>query len=373
MDVEVSYLQEAIELLEKANAGLEPELVAAPDARKILGFYARLQGMSSYGMAAFAPKVNDATEIARITGTSRGKAREAVATGEVLRSSDDLSDALAYGEVSLDQATEIAKAEESSPGAAKELLSVAQEESFHVLKDKARKVKLEAEQHRGLAERQRKARRARSYSDELGMMHIHLAFQPHVGTPLVARAEAEAQRRYRAAKKNDGAEPFECHLADAYAAMLAGSGVKARSQRPELVVLVSHEVASRGWKDVGPGEVCKIPGVGPVAPQVARHIASDAFLTGVFYDGTDLRHMRRWTRNIPVEVRLALELGAPPDFDGLRCENCGNRFRTEIDHLEPHCRGGPASTGNLEPKCHPCHEVKTERDRRDGKLRPPEP
>jgi hypothetical protein len=285
----------------------------------------------------------------------------------------ELSGALAHGDISLDQASEIAKAEESCPGTAEELVAVAQEEAFHVLKEKAHKVKLEAEQHRGLAERQRKARRARSYSDELGMMHIHLAFQPHVGTPLVARAEAEAQRRYRTAKREGTKEPFECHLADAYAAMLAGSGVKARSQRPELVVLVSHEVASRGWKDVGDGEVCKIPGVGPVAPQVAREIAKDAFLTGVFYDGTDLRQMKRWTRNIPVEVRLALELGAPPDFDGLRCAACGNRFRTEIDHLEPHCRGGPASIGNLAPKCHPCHEVKTERDRRDGKFGPGEP
>jgi hypothetical protein len=200
------------------------------------------------------------------------------------------------------------------------------------------------------------------------MVNVHLALEPHVGTPLVARAEAEAQRLYRKAKKNDAAEAFECHLADAYAAMLSGSGVKARSKRPELVVLVSHEVASRGWKDVRDGELCKIPGVGPVAPQVAKEIASDAFLTGVFYDGTDLRQMKRWTRNIPVEVRLALELGAPPDFDGLRCQVCGNRFRTEIDHLEPHCRSGPASTGNLEPKCHLCHEVKTEEDRRDGKF-----
>jgi len=136
------------------------------------------------------------------------------------------------------------------------------------------------------------------------------------------------------------------------------------------VVVVSHGVAKRGWRDVRDGEVCKIPGVGPVAPEVAQEIAQDAFLTGVFYDGVDLRHLRRWTRNTPVEVRLALELGAPPDFDGVRCVDCGNRFRTENDHLEPHCGHGPASTDNLEPRCWRCHKAKTARDRKAGKLRP---
>jgi hypothetical protein len=262
--------------------------------------------------------------------------------------SRDLNVAMQHGEVSLDQAAEIARAEESAPGAAKELLKVAQKESFAVFKEKARAAKLEAEQHRGLAQRQRESRCGRSHVDPLGMVNLYLRFEPHVGTPIVARAETEARRLYKAAKRTGEQEPFERHLADAYAKLLRGSG-KASTTRPELVVLVSHEVVKRGWKDVRKGELCKIPGVGPVAPQVAKDIASDAFLTGVFYDGTDLRHMRRWTRNIPVEVRLALELGAPPDFDGLRCERCGHRFRTEIDHLEPHCRGGPASTGNLEP------------------------
>ncbi|HEX9374950.1 MAG TPA: HNH endonuclease, partial [Actinomycetota bacterium] len=143
-------------------------------------------------------------------------------------------------------------------------------------------------------------------------------------------------------------------------------------RRPELVVVVSHGVATRGWRDVAEGEVCKIPGVGPVSPEVARQVAQDAFLTGVISDGKDLRHMRRWTRNTPVEVRLALELGDPPAFDGIRCADCGNRFGTEIDHVEPHVALGPASTDNLEPRCWSCHQAKTARDRKAGKLRPPD-
>jgi 5-methylcytosine-specific restriction endonuclease McrA len=117
----------------------------------------------------------------------------------------------------------------------------------------------------------------------------------------------------------------------------------------------------------------KIPGVGPLSPKIARKIASDAFLTGVFYDGVDLRHLRRWTRNIPIEVLIALELGDPPDFDGVSCTDCGKRFSTENDHVEPHAVQGPASTANLVPRCWSCHEAKTERDRQAGKLTPRDP
>ena len=264
--------------------------------------------------------------------------------------------------MSLDQAGEIAKAEQARPGAAEDLLAVAQSEAFHVLRDKARKVRLvpvppsscwpspgvrrsiclgnkarkvrlEAEQHRRLGDRQKEARSARRYSDDLGMVNIHLRLEHHVGTPIVNRAEADADRLYRKAKKNGITEPFERMLADAYAGMLCGKG-KGCTTRPELVVLVSHEVAKRGWTDVKDGEVCKIPGVGPVAPEVAKEIAQDAFLNGVFFDGKDLRHFRRWTRNTPVEVRTALELGEPP-CEHTRCALCCKAVaRNECVHFD---------------------------------------
>ncbi|MGH2695099.1 MAG: hypothetical protein ACRDJJ_09850, partial [Actinomycetota bacterium] len=136
--MEVAYVDEAVELLEKANADLEPELLGVPEARKRLKAYARAQRLAAFGVAALARKIDDASELARVTGTSLGRAKETVTTGKTLGDSDDLSEALRHGEISLDQAAEIAKAEESSPGAATELLAVAQEESFNVLKEKAR-------------------------------------------------------------------------------------------------------------------------------------------------------------------------------------------------------------------------------------------
>jgi hypothetical protein len=368
--MEITVVEEAIELLEKANSGLAPELLTRDAARRLLDDYTRARRLADFGIAQLARKLDDPGEIARTTGTSMGKAKETVTTGKVLGESHDLSAALKAGEISLDQAARIAVAEEAAPGSARDLIEVAKKGSFTVLTDAARRVKLDADQHHDLGARQRAARSARSHIDELGMIHINLALEPHIGTPIVNRAEAEASRLYRKANKDGTPEPFERHLADAYAALLAGAGT-GKSRRPELVVLVSHGVVKRGWKDVKEGEVCKIPGIAPVSPEVARDVGRDAFLTGVFFDGTDLRHMKRWSRTPPVEVLLALELGEPPDFDGIKCTDCGNRFRTENDHVEPHVARGPASTGNLKPRCRPCHQAKTERDRKAGKLRPP--
>jgi hypothetical protein len=224
-----ALLDQAVELLEKANTDLQPELLSAAFARELLGTYARLEKLAAFGVASLARKVENATDVARATGTSMGRAKAAVATGKVLSQSDDLTMAFQRGDVSIDQAVEIASAEESAPGCAAELLVVAESEPFHVLKEKSRKAKLEAEQHNDLFARQRAARSGRSYSDELGMVHIHLALEPHVGTPIGARAEAEAQRQARAAKAKDQHEPFERHLADAYASLLSGSGKAGRS------------------------------------------------------------------------------------------------------------------------------------------------
>ncbi|MGH2697649.1 MAG: hypothetical protein ACRDJL_00440 [Actinomycetota bacterium] len=59
--MEAAALDEAIELLEKANANLEPELLSAPAARRLLAVYARAQRLAAFGVAALASKLDDAS------------------------------------------------------------------------------------------------------------------------------------------------------------------------------------------------------------------------------------------------------------------------------------------------------------------------
>ena len=50
------------------------------------------------------------------------------------------------------------------------------------------------------------------------------------------------------------------------------------------------------------------------------------------------------------------------------CVDCGRRYRLEWDHLDPVANNGPTSFKNLKGRCRPCHQAKTERDRKPGLL-----
>jgi hypothetical protein len=62
-------LDHAIELLEKCNADLVPELLTAAMARELLSSYARIEKLAAFGIAALTPKISDSTEVAWATGT----------------------------------------------------------------------------------------------------------------------------------------------------------------------------------------------------------------------------------------------------------------------------------------------------------------
>lgn len=361
--MERHYLAEAVGFARKANQALSPEHCSDAEAREMLGRYAELEKLAAFGKTALAARLGDPGRLARASGTSMGKAREALKTARAAEATPELGAALRSGTVSLDQATEIARAESAAPGSAGPLLEkVRGGAPFHVLREDARQICLDAQTPQGLAQRQREARFLRHGITEDGMFKLEAELEPHIGAPLVNRLQIEAKRLSRTA---GAAEPFERYLADALPNLLDGNGGRGQT---ELVVLVSHGVAERGWQDVHGDEFCKIPGVGPIDPGIARKVADDAFLTGLFYEGEDLRQIRRWGRHIPIPVKVALSLGNPPEFDGIKCVDCGNRFFIERDHIEPRASGGETALDNLTDRCEPCHDKKTARDREVGVL-----
>jgi 5-methylcytosine-specific restriction endonuclease McrA len=360
----LDHVESLVEGLEAVVQDLDADLMDPAQVHRLTVLFTRGERACAGATALLARRVGDPRVVARQQGTSMGKARAIVDLSQRIADTPALEAAVRGGEVSLDQATEIAKAETAAPGCADRLVEVAQSEPFHELHRQAGKARLE-NQRDGLGVRQHRARRAGHHITDLGLVHVEADLEPHIGAPIVDRLEAEARRLARAGGNQ---EPFGAYLADAFAALFGQPG---KGSKAEVVVIVSHEVAQRGWTSVEPGELCHIPGVGPLDPQVARDIASDAFLTGVISDGKDLRQMRRWTRHIPIEIHLALRLGDPPDFDGPRCVDCGNRFRIEHDHDHPHVEDGPTSLANLLDRCHPCHVAKTKHDRERRRRRRP--
>ena len=198
------------------------------------------------------------------------------------------------------------------------------------------------------------------------MIRLAGALPPEVGIPLVNRLDDATERIRRSASEP---EPRAAHAADALVALLNGGGQGKRSST-DMVVVCDLAAYRRGR--VHDGEVCHILGGGPVPVSVARRLGQDAFLKAVLHDGVRIETVAHLGRHIPAELRTALELGPPPHFDGVECEEagCGRRYGLEWDHVDPVANGGPTSYENLSARCWPHHRAKTERDRQAGLLGP---
>jgi hypothetical protein len=80
-------LVQAIALVEKANADLEPELLRLPQARERLEMYARARRLVDFGITSLARRVDDTTEVSGrgdVVGAGEGRGRDGQGLG-VLR------------------------------------------------------------------------------------------------------------------------------------------------------------------------------------------------------------------------------------------------------------------------------------------------
>lgn len=118
-------------------------------------------------------------------------------------------------------------------------------------------------------------------------------------------------------------------------------------------VRVDHSALLRG--ETKPGEVCEVPGVGPISVQAARAFASDAYLSAILTDGKDVQAVSHLGRTIPAHLRTALMERDP----GCVVPGCVEKGPFEIDHVKPVAEGGETSLSNLARLCHHHHYLKT--------------
>lgn len=312
--------------------------------------------------------------MAGVTGSSRQQAKSELETGARLGDCPETKDAAVGGDLSLGQAGDIARTEGEKPGSEGDLIAKAKTSSRQELADACRKRRQEGVDRDELAAKQHALRKMRSWTDGDGMICGQFRLEPSVGVPLLKRLADEADRLHRAARAEGSTEPWEAHAADALAAMLGadagaaggGVGVARRTKtktKAEVVFVIDLRTFRTGTHD---DTVCHIVGGGPVPPDIVRTMAKDAFLKAVFHDGVTIHTVSHLGRYIPAELRTALELGEPPDFDGIRCSGCGKRFRLQWDHVDPVCAGGLTTYDNQDPKCWDCHTRKSAAERAAG-------
>ena len=357
-----------IELVRRCRAALaafDPVLLASDDAAALVPELAQLEKACASAKARAAGRAAlPAEQLARTSGSSVGAAKAAIDTTNALGSCPDTADALAKGEVSLEQAGEIAKTEKERPGSESELLKLAHNSGLKILKERARKLRHGAIGADELHRRQVAARKFRHWTNDLGNIAFTGELPPDVGVPFVNRLEAETDRVRAAAKKRGGPlEERDAYRADALTRILNGD---ARRGGTDAVIVVDLRAWRRGHAHEN--EPCHIIGGGDLPVEVAKELSNDAFLKVVIHDGVNPLRVKHFGRHIPAQLRTLLDIGPAPTFEGMQCVDCGRRDHLQIDHIDPVANWGPTSFENLNPRCTPDHRAKTERDRKAGLL-----
>ena len=134
----------------------------------------------------------DATEwLARVSGTTAHQAERDLTTAHRLEALPATTAAVSNGELSLDQAEEIARTVGACPGAEPDMLVTARRQSLRALRDTGRDTRLHAIAPEELAAEQSRARGHRHWRDGLGMVRGSYALEPHLGMSMRSLLFAE--------------------------------------------------------------------------------------------------------------------------------------------------------------------------------------
>ncbi len=302
--------------------------------------------------------------VALALGTTRTEARVVVGTAKKLEALPVTDAAVRAGELSAREAQMVADAATLNPAAEEELLAAA---AFGLvpLKDACIRARAAVEDSGARGKRQHAARFLRTWMNGDGMLAGRFAYPPEVGARIKAVIDAQVQKRFREHEGTDH-EPHEAYAADALAGFVLGDAdgvTPAKGADATVHILIDHDALVAGH--VGDGEVCEIPGVGPVDVSWVRSLLGSAFLTTVIRKGKDIRTVAHLGRHVPVEIQTALLVrGRECDVEG-----CYHRGYLERDHTQAYAEGGATAFWNLRWLCYRHHRQKT-----DGwRFGPPDP
>ncbi len=376
-------LSAACELLGAAIAGTDPARLSGWDCSVVVELLARTEKRCAGLRVVAAARAGEcgahrergfsspAAWLADASGITTAEAKVALEVANSIEGCAATATALRGGDMSLAQAAEITKTEAAAPGSESTLLELAARKSMAALRDEARRLRLAARDPEELHRRQRQVRQGRHWCDDHAMIHLAGAFAPEVGVPIANRIDAEVDRIIRQARRDGQVpEPRERLVADAIAHLIL-HGPSGAARRAEVVLVCDIAAFQRGHAEAG--ELCHVIGGGPVPVSVVQEMATAAFIKGVLHDGVRIDTVAHYGRQIPARLRTALDLGEAPRFSGATCVDCQARYGLQWDHVDPVAHHGPTSLENLKPRCWPCHQEKTARDRQAGLLTPRPP
>jgi hypothetical protein len=361
----IPEFQAVIGQLRSALGRLEPRYLSSAETVQLMQLFTEAERLAAAGRTLVSRQVERSgawrTEghrtaahwVAATTGVSVGQAVGTLETARCLERLPATTEAFASGDLSEAQVREVASAAAASPEAESELLDAAQTESVASLRDRCRRVRAAATDETQAYERIRRSRYLRHWTDPEGALRLEARLTPDDGARVLAGIEPHRQRIFAEARAAGRRERSEAYAADALVVLAGGNARSARGPSAVVHVRVDRSALIRGH--AVRGEVCEIPGVGPIPVATARRLASDAILKAFVTDGADVTAVAHVGRTIPARLRTALEARDPTCV----VPGCGARQGLEIDHRIPFAEGGPTSLDNLARLCHWHHYLKS--------------
>jgi hypothetical protein len=362
--------------LDEIAMGFDAASLSAAEALRVVDELGAIRRVVD-GMLAKAARRVDETHsgsqradaaVARLLGVGVGEARRAIETATKLEQLPATDQAVREGRLSGREAELIAGAATKNPAAEESLLAVAGQ-GLVPLKDACVAAGATVADPAERAKRQHRQREWRNWTDADGMWAGRFRYAPEVGGRMKAAIEKEAQRIFRDRKAGLEHESNNAYAADAVAGFVLGDSVdvvdasaprakRRAKQRAKGVDATVHIVVDHGVLVCGgtvDGDVCEIPGVGPVDVGWVTELLGSAFLTLVIKKGKDITTVAHLGRHVPAEVLTALIVS------GRECdvEECHHRGYLERDHVHDHARGGPTSFANLCWLCYRHHRLKS--------------
>ena len=296
--------------------------------------------------------------IAKETGTTATKARDAIKTGEGLREHEQTRDRATAGRLSADQAAAITDAVSVTPDAESDLLDAAERNSLGELRLQCAKAKAVNQDLAAIERGIHANRRVRRYTDAEGAAHLHA-----VGTKAsMARLDVVLKQlideRFHHARDVGEREPFEAYAYDALITLAdqrdAGPD---KTERMRFLAVLRLELESLTRGHVEGDETCEIAGLGPISVETARELLGESIMKLVITKGVDVVNVTHLGRGPNTAQKIALLWRQPV----CAAEGCGRRARLEHDHTYGHeyAKTHHTRLDETEPLCHRDHALKT--------------
>ncbi len=359
-------MHDAIELLRETVGSLEPRCLGGDDAARLLELFAEAERLAAAGKALAARRVEEtnlwrrsghrsaASWLAATTGSSVGAAVGTLETARRLEALPATAEAQRAGRLSEAQAREIASAAAADPGAEAELLAAAASQPVAALRQACLRVKASASDEAARHVALHRSRRLRHWSDADGAFRLDLRTTPDAGATILAGLKPFCDQAFAEARAAGRRESTEAYAADALVAMAGAAGGGGTSgPRAVVHVRVDHAALVRGHAEAG--EMCEVPGVGPVPVATARAWASDAVLEALVTKGVDVVAVAHAGRSVTAAQRRALEQRDPTCV----VVGCGLSQGLEIDHVDGWALTRTTTIERLARLCRWHHHLKT--------------